>query len=1248
MPATANVQDTSRQHQLSDLFYAELLHTLGAYQGASEKLKLVLRSLSGRVEDKPLLAAVEQAKEHNLILRDRLHDPESPGSRRHPSPPNAEGKPEPDLLLPVRAFYATAHRALHWYLEAARDERDPVTMGEDLGARLARIHDPQRRGTEKPSEPLARGRLERTWYRLEEVKKLQELEKKWERLREEGLSGKEGKRTETDRAQSRGLTYSPGSALSFKSILNDHLAVGEHDEHRDIPQPLHLTILNALSDAHRWMHRAEHLRSQAFEGMFKEIPEVHAEMQLLLERSVVLNTFVYVAARSVPWVFAENDEERARVVDNFDECCENLTPTYCMWIGNQVGLLALERRAYTQWTLGRHDLAYCDFYKLIRLLRGLRRQVDRRAMRVPGTKTLVEGLTGTAEHHIGRIYRGQHAHRVALRYFDRAAKHLEGWEDHAEIGSILKNSRWRVDLLINRGKANFELGRIKASLLYYAQAWQAFLQLAASESHSTANPEVVKKVVEWLEAVKDEPELSKAELSERLEPLVGQFETVYSPVHLRLLAAEIMMRLGHLLYMLKLPPLGWTLPQDRAKLPPKADHKLSRRCMFQAAALDPSSTLIATDLLKIRHGSGAVGADAEQGEGGSGQRQPKSEGESEPDRPDSAATKDEYPTMASLREQWPAGESRFEEAVRVIEYVIQTWLADLDPESAVDEEGDRTQREIARELLRSFLAHTDSSNVKLAQLYQYLMQKPREVEGGADRSGATIDVVCLRRYSSFFPFLPRPAAFRALGGGYLAQVRDAECEEPFGIAIDPGPNFLDNLYRCGYALADIHMIVLTHDHADHIASVDALLALMGYRGLLEEKKTFSAEKRLTIVGNESVVRRYSFFNDPHPLKTTKPEGQPGDPSPEPVAADRRDAVHVMSFDEFRNIGRWRDKDRRRKAIERHGILLRPNSLRIEPVQTVDHLDAMGYVSQGFVLKMGEGAGQSSVLFTSDTGEPVKDEEAKSRYDGGPHRAGENRYKTLENATAEADVVVAHLSSVPLPELRKIAALTPEPPKGEGSTKALIELWGKAAEQARRDDEDFSDGIAETGFLLRQLQFAFRSRAKDDADIGVSPLSPLDEMKNQPERHLYLTGLLSLAKHMVGAGRRKRHPLLLIGELREELGTFRTRIASHITGSVFQDGEAGTALTADIGLRVRVSRKGIEKGERAEISVLCTTCDLDNDLIASERFHAPSEIREVCVKGENEGVFYNCPLHDPGSRPELLFVESVERYAVFGD
>ncbi len=1217
----------SAQHQLSDFLQAELMHTLGAYRLACRKLDELLDGAGSPRADATPRKMLEAARRCNEHLQQDLHRPKPTGAdpsvpnrtRRHPSPLAGDlDPPDEGLLLRISDFYNTAATALALHMDARRKpSRKTETEGQRLGRLLAVIHDPQRRRAAKGKndEQLIYGRLGRTLFRLEETNKL--LDPVLRPAPRDFAAPRRVRDTRHD------------DTRHFREILEDHAGT-------ETPLgALHLTILEALSDAHMWMHQAEHWRSQDFGRMFTEIPQTHREVKRALTRAIVMNTFVYVAGRALPWVFADGEQERDYVIDDYESCCETLTPTYCMWIGSQLSLLALHRRAYTWWMLGDRDRGYRDFHKLIRILRDLRHRVDRRAARVPGTKTLIEGLTAIAEHHIGRIYRGQHAHRVALRYFERASSHLKGWEEHDEIGDILKNSRWRLNLLISQGKASYELGQVKKSLLYYARAWRAFLLLAESESHSTANVEVVTELIQWLATIKDDPELPKTELSRRLEPLVEQFETLYSPEHLRLLAADIMMRLGHLLFILKLPPLGWTSVGDAARLPPDPDHSFAHRCLHQAAILDPSSTLIAADLSKIRHNASTV---AWKG-------RPRRD-----------------PPMATLAAQWPAGSGRFEQAARVIEYVLQKWLArspmSVPATDDADGLGSPDQCEIARELLGSFLAHTDSSNVKLAQVYRYLMQKPRGMARNLQSTSPTIDVVCLRRYSSFFPFLPRPAAFRAPGGGYLVQVCDKNRDAtPFGIAVDPGPSFLDNLYRCGFVLADIHMLVLTHDHADHIASVDALLALMGIRmGLGDETFSAKAKRRLAIVGNDSVVERYQFFNDPQPVKLDEKE----------KPAKRTDAVKVMSFEEFEEISKLNGRARKDR-IEKEEILLDPPTLRIEPIQTIDHNDARGYIAQGFLLSMGRGEARSSVLFTGDTGPPPAS-------NGGAAGEQTRHYfakgkRTLADAAGVADVVVAHLSSVPLRELRELAGLANVKDDQDEATAEFRELWRSAVEQANRSEGDLAilEGTEETRFLLQQLQFGFRTLAKQKLDLSVSPLSALSDIREQPEKHLYLTGLLSLAEHMVRSRPADRPPLLLIGELREELGTFRTRIASRVTEAIFRraassedrQGRTGAALTADVGLRVRVSRPcaldrlmiGAEPGSDAihiEPLVLCTTCDLDNDLIAMERFHRPEAIREVCVKGEDEAVFYNCLLHDPGRHPEQLWVESVERFDVFGD
>lgn len=1192
------------QQRLSEYLYAEMAHTFGSYRAAYRRLDRLQVGLAPRsgihrsFTVRMLEDAVELSHYGNETLRNELHKSHPPGIadapiHRHPSPhpPGKEffQRSRAELLNHIATYYGDAASALGLHLEDLRQgDESNDRPGSTLGYCLAFVHDPKHRGpTDVESwakhsggakEALVERLIARAKHRLRAI---------------ESLGGEEARGGSSSRRSGSGSDRDARFAQIRNASIDD-------DAH------LLGMIVQALAEAHLAMHEAEHERTLTFGGMFTTPPSTYAKVQRLLRESVALNTFVFSAARTFPWIFAEDEREREFVVHRYDHCNEALAPTYCMWIGVQFSLLSLHRRAYTYWTMGHHDDAYRDYHKLIRYLRDLREPAEVRGLRVPGTNTFIEGMTAMAEHHIGRIYRSQDAHRVALRHFDRAIEHLAEWEGDDQIGHLINNSRWRINLLTNQGKANYELGRIKRSFLAYARAWRAFLLLVESETHATANLEVVERFEKWLEPIVDDPELNRCELSERITPLVDQFSTLRCPPQLRLIAADVVMRIGHLLFILKLPKKGFT-PKDRDENGAvEADHDLAARCIGKARFLDPSSTLSAADQLRVEDDGKKVEIE-----------QPLSE--------------------VKLEEQWPSGSGRFEEAARVTEYTLQRWLQETkagEKSSGKKSPGeDGRPARVAREMLASFLAHTDSTNVKLAQVYRYLMQDRRERPHDGAGTDYSLDLVCLRRYSSFFPFLPRPSSFRSPGGGYFVRVsEDREDRYPFGIAIDPGPDFVENLYRCGFGLADVQMIILTHDHADHIAAVDAMLALMGIRLGLDPEQFAREGRKLAIVGNKSVRERYAFFNEKeYPIE-----------HPEKGWVDRKDAVRVIEFQTL-----WKaTQDWSECEVELDFHM--PPSLRIEPVQTWAHTDARGYPSQGFLLSVGPEEARSTILFTGDTGLPSTFESGSDSEPTEAHllAAGE---KTLRQAVDEADVVLAHLSSVPLRDLRELAELDPDA-AGDAITD-YRSLWAKAVEQAesaRTAAEDEAAGARQAEFMLRQLQFGFRSLAEKGAPrpLAVSPLSDLAEIRRQSERHLYLSGLLAIAKAMA-----QRDPddssLLLIGELREELGTFRTRIASNIAATYFADAPSHpSALTTDIGLRVRLGRA--PGGDKAAISVLCTTCDLDNDLAPSERFHGPDDIHEVCVKGEDEGVFYNCTLHDPRSQDEYFWLEAVERFDVFAD
>jgi Beta-lactamase superfamily domain len=1151
------IPDNSLQHELNDFLQSELMHSLGSY-GVSLKRFEALKDRLESKQDAEEWAALFPARvvarncDYNRDLRNLSHLPselrddysllqrsvrdrdikQSPAPR-HPAP--LVTLPGEELQFEwVVDFYKTGRRALEAALNGDLD-----TPEGRLGERLSMVHDPQRQEMDEKDPKNLKRRIERTSMRLDIARLCIPLKAREDRAEE---------------------------------------VLGETLDSASGGSALHTQVLAALVEAHLRMHRIEHLQSHNFGDNIRFRPEIDAEVAREAEHSLVLNTFVYAVARGAPWIFAENELERDYVLDRYKTSCATLSPTYCMWIGMQLVLLSLHRRGYTWWLLGKMDRAYGDFYKLKRLIAHTDRVLEEGSIEAPGARSFIGALSSLADHHTGAIYQAQHAHTVALRHFRRAATRLARLEQGDDMRQALLNSRWRIYLLLSEGRASYELGLVKRALLCYVGSWRAFLELTNTESATEANFEVADRLIQWLETIADEPEIDKRLLAQRVAPLVAQFDRSLGPLHLRLLAARIIMLVGHVLLILRLPrvpgePVGGsgTAGEPGAEFLTYDDH-LAGCCLEKAAELDPHGTSIISDLLKIDYRK---------------KREARALGLPVPN---------DAPRDISVAKQWPSGGGEFEESAKVIELILQRWLNDTDTRSQSKSQA----AGMAREMLAAFLSHTDSSNVKLAQVYRYLMQKSTD-SAEHDRPGdavPTLELVCARRYSSFFPFLPRPSAFRVPGGGYFVRIREGG-KVPFGIVIDPGPNFLHNLYSCGYSLDDVHLVIVTHDHADHLAALDALLSLLGYRARLGA--TTFKERSFTIVGNASVKERYAFFNDSLVNK-----------------------VAVLDFEQFRKI----TCEGRLKVLAQKLYPL-PKTLAVRPVATVDHPDAAENIAQGFVLEVGTGADRSSVFFTSDTGIPPEL--------GGPKPEASAPGISFVDALKRATIVVAHLSSVRTPELREIGELTTPSGAVDAAASDFDALWEQICEQKLRKEEE-GDQVAarRLGFLLRELQFGFHSLPNDRGQLTVSPLAHPSHFKKLPSRHLYLRGLLAVARRIAA----KRHGgLLLIGELREELGTFRTGVAATLNESLFADNDDAHALTMDIGLRLRI--------KAGDVEVLCTTCDLDNDLVDVERFHSPADIHEVCVKGEDEGIFYNCTAHDRRSSKQPVWLERVERYNPFG-
>jgi hypothetical protein len=1293
----SNEKKVGPEENLEQFLDVEFLHSLGCYREASEKAsQFTLGAIAGAG------GALRRTRDLNELL-DRARD-DAEEKVRHPNPqidpsPNGRGEQDegshpPDhefeLLLDteesrhrlrqITDFYRTGVAALDAMLDSGPDRKEPPEKAlEELGTCLFWDREPassfravNRSFRKRLAIPRQEGR--------HQVPLAPSVRSRMEGKRERFLD----RLTAVEAALKPQLTHRGewGEDLAAKhaaTLLKTDLESRPNEQRGDITPGF---VLQCLVAAHLRLHYVEYFLAYPFErAMTISAVAVEETLQRLREAES-LNTFVYVISRSMPWLFAADAAERKAAIrtcqDGFGAGLDenpstppDVDPTVfrALWRSQRVSFLALHRRAFGHSLRdalvdeGFNDTSFKDFHKLQRLLRVQRRvleHLDEAKVEYPRFRPLdfVLGIDALAETHTGDLYRSDHAHPVALKHFcdafdrlNQLSKHLrEGEEpDPAEskpfgeieegphkVASSLQDSRWRIHLMMSKGKGFYESGNLKRSAKWLLKSWSALLVLIHHRQGGLrkVGPErdmsdeeqlevfgVLSTAIEMLSGIKNDPDFSKEELASKVGPVIESAVTIEIPKGLGVIASEILLRLGHVLFVLRLD----CDEVDQNTYEEK--HELARMCLTRAEELDDASTLVLADQLKIAHRRGE----------------------------DIDLDDLRYP-----KRQWPYGRGNPEQLIRVIEYHLLRWLAvhgdrsEETPGSAVAQD-----REVAQSLISGLLTHTDSINVRQSQVYRYLMQpkrparrigstegwqepKPRNPLQGEDETA--IEFVCLRRYSSFFPFVPRPSAFRSLGGGYLLRLhhQDDGCPNPFGIAVDPGPDFIENLYRCGFGLGDINMVILTHDHPDHSVELAPILSLMGYR-MKHGDETFKAPdrrdpegpvRRLLIVGNESVAKQLSFFNKPHVS-----ERGAGNPS-----QMRPDSVQVVSFDEFDAFFRETMSVRERNQ---HPEVAIPDELRIQPVVSVRHPDGFGMLAYGFRLSLGDHG--PSIGFTGDTGgfllKLKEEEEGKKPWRIQPNDehqtmklSGDRTWREHWAPVLDSDVLIPHVSGLPLAQLLVLA--------NEG--KQGID-WG--------DDKD-GKALAETLLtawnglekeVRKQVSFAFWL-PENNGKVSL-PLEAIEDGTRWPKGHLYLIGLLEFARaYKLERERVDRPGLLLVGELREELGSLRGKIAGSLNDSIFDSSPSSPgapspgcrALTTDVGLRLMITR---EKGE-TQVRVLCSTCDLDNDRTRKERFHEPGEIREVCVKGENEGMFYNCSNHDPSRQTHPVFLERVERYDVF--
>ena len=99
-----------------------------------------------------------------------------------------------------------------------------------------------------------------------------------------------------------------------------------------------------------------------------------------------------------------------------------------------------------------------------------------------------------------------------------------------------------------------------------------------------------------------------------------------------------------------------------------------------------------------------------------------------------------------------------------------------------------------------------------------------------------------------------PAEGYSLGGGYLLYHLDQNNTVSYGIAIDPGFDFIRNLFHMGFSLNDIDIVLISHAHIDHIRDFESIVTL-----LLELAKRKKQYRKVHVILTLGIYRRLEYI-----------------------------------------------------------------------------------------------------------------------------------------------------------------------------------------------------------------------------------------------------------------------------------------------------------------------------------------------------------------------------------------------------
>lgn len=428
----------------------------------------------------------------------------------------------------------------------------------------------------------------------------------------------------------------------------------------------------------------------------------------------------------------------------------------------------------------------------------------------------------------------------------------------------------------------------------------------------------------------------------------------------------------------------------------------------------------------------------------------------------------------------------------------------------------------------------------------------------------TLRFIGLQRWNSL-----TPAQGKSVGGGYFIYRTDSVGEVDLGIAIDPGFDYVRNLFRMGFSLMDVDIVLISHAHPDHLWDFESMVQLLHE---LEGKKnkifhqlnvvlTLGSYHRLSHIINNQELRR---FINPLVIDIRK-EIEPDFFNN--LAFTTKETLQDQDLNLLNYCFSFYAKTKNEKVLGWQPVLPghKTNGINSEieiwPTRAYHEDYSERSDSFGFLIKVtkqdssGTGDKQFCFGYTGDT-KWVSDDlynqgclDAELNCCKEKCRGTQPRWKNVASQYADCDVLLMHLGS-------------------------LINHKGKSAKKFK----DYFNAI-ECEALIRS------------------------------ENHPYLMGMIRFLREIYKEPRKKK--LILMGEFGEELrGGIRTDLVKRLQQGLTKEWQM---VPVDVGLDILLHNYAESDQRSSEFEFLCALCEKSRPLSEIDYFRF----------GQDEAIFYIC-------------------------